>query len=133
VHEAYVRMLRQGKVAYQDRVHFFSVAANAMRRVLIDHARRRNSAKRPNKDRVDFDSLLAGAAPKFDQWLVLDQALTRLADWDARQARIVELLYFGGLTEREAAAAVGISERTVKRDWATARAWLQAQLAGSRT
>ena len=74
---------------------------------------------------------MASASPRIEQLLILDEALTRLAEWDGRQARLVEMIYFGGLTESEAAAVMGISERTVKRDWRAARAWLQSQLGGT--
>jgi RNA polymerase sigma factor (TIGR02999 family) len=102
-----------------------------MRRILVDHARSRAAAKRPGgKQRVELDEFMASASPRIEQLLILDEALTRLADWDRRQARLVEMIYFGGLTESEAAAVMGISERTVKRDWRAARAWLQSQLGG---
>jgi RNA polymerase sigma factor (TIGR02999 family) len=103
-----------------------------MRRILVDHARQRAAAKRPGgKQRVELDDFMATASPRIEQLLILDQALSRLAEWDRRRARLVELLYFGGLTEQEAAEVLGVSVRTVKRDWSAARAWLQAQLGGS--
>lgn len=132
VHEAYLRIMRQGNLTFHFRAHFFAAAAMAMRRILIDQARKHEAAKRPGRDRVELNEFLASTAPRFDQLLIIDEALTRLAGWDPRQARVVELLYFRGLTELEVSAAPGISERTVKRDWAAARAWLQTQLVGSR-
>jgi RNA polymerase sigma factor (TIGR02999 family) len=131
VHEAYVRLLRDNPAEWQSRAHFFAAASIVMRRILVDHARSRAAAKRPGgKQRVELDEFMASANPRIEQLLILDEALTRLADWDRRQARLVEMMYFGGLTECEAAAVMGISERTVKRDWRAARAWLQSQLGG---
>ena len=132
VHEAYVRLLRDNPAEWQSRAHFFAAASIVMRRILVDHARSRAAAKRPGgKQRVELDEFMASASPRIEQLLILDEALTRLADWDRRQARLVEMIYFGGLTESEAAAVMGISERTVKRDWRAARAWLQSQLGGA--
>ena len=132
VHEAYVRLLRDNPAEWQSRAHFFAAASIVMRRILVDHARSRAAAKRPGgKQRVELDEFMAAASPRIEQLLILDEALTRLADWDRRQARLVEMIYFGGLTESEAAAVMGISERTVKRDWRAARAWLQSQLGGA--
>ena len=131
VHEAYVRLLHDNPAEWQGRAHFFAAASIVMRRILVDHARSRAAAKRPGgKQRVELDEFMASASPRIEQLLILDEALTRLADWDRRQARLVEMIYFGGLTESEAAAVMGISERTVKRDWRAARAWLQSQLGG---
>ena len=131
VHEAYLRLLHDRPAEWQGRAHFFAVASIVMRRILVDHARSRAAAKRPGgKQRVSLDEFMASANPRIEQLLILDEALTRLADWDRRQARLVEMIYFGGLTESEAAAVMGISERTVKRDWRAARAWLQSQLGG---
>lgn len=132
VNEAYVRLLRDNPVEWQSRAHFFAAASIVMRRILVDHARSRAAAKRPGgKQRVELDEFMASASPRIEQLLILDEALTRLADWDGRQARLVEMMYFGGLTESEAAAVMGISERTVKRDWRAARAWLQSRLGGT--
>ncbi|MGA2271698.1 MAG: sigma-70 family RNA polymerase sigma factor [Bryobacteraceae bacterium] len=132
VHEAYLRLLRDYPADWQSRAHFFAAAAIVMRRILVDHARQRAAAKRPGgKQRVELDDFMATASPRIEQLLILDQALSRLAEWDRRRARLVELLYFGGLTEQEAAEVLGVSVRTVKRDWSAARAWLQAQLGGS--
>lgn len=130
VHEAYLRLLRSGKLEYHDRVHFLAIAATVMRRILIDHARRR-AGKRPGNDKVEINEVMAAAEPRLDQLLILDQALSWLATWDHRPAKVVELLYFGGLTELETSAVLGASERTVKRDWSAARAWIQAQLTES--
>ena len=130
VNEAYLRLMRDGG-SYDSRAHFLAAASIAMRRILVDHARERATAKRAgNRRRVELNDVLAAENPNLDQMLLLDEALTRLAAWDARQARIVELLYFGGLTEEEAATVLGISSRTVKRDYRSARAWLQSQYNG---
>jgi RNA polymerase sigma factor (TIGR02999 family) len=100
-----------------------------MRRILVDHARARRAAKRPGaRLQVELDDCHAAQHPELDRLLMLDEALTRLSQMDPRQGRLVELMYFGGLTEEEAGEALGISVRTVKRDWTSARAWLQAQL-----
>lgn len=132
VHEAYLRLMGEGAREWNGRTHFFASAATVMRRILVDHARQRAAAKRlGGKHRVDITEILAVASPRPENILILDQALTRLAAMDARQARLVEMIYFGGLTQEEAAAVLGISARTAKRDWSAARAWLQTQLAGS--
>ena len=128
VNEAFARLLGQKRADLKDRVHLFAAMSRVMRNVLIDHAREKGAAKRPPKHRVEFDDLIAAAAPRLDQLLIMDEALNRLAEFDPRQARIVELIYYGGLTEEEAAEVVGVSDRTVKRDWKAARAWLQVQL-----
>jgi RNA polymerase sigma factor (TIGR02999 family) len=100
-----------------------------MRRILVDHARKRAAIKRPGaRQRVELNDFLVAQSPRIEQLLILDEALTHLALMDARQARVVELMYFGGLTEEEVAEVLGISVRTVKRDWRDARAWLQAEL-----
>jgi RNA polymerase sigma-70 factor (ECF subfamily) len=129
VHEAYLRLLQDHAADWQGRAHFFAAASIAMRRILVDYARQRAAAKRPGgKQKVELNDFMASANPRIDQLLVLDEALTRLAEWDSRKARLVEMLYFGGLTEEEAASVLGVSVRTVKRDWKAARAWLQTQL-----
>lgn len=129
VHETFLRLLRHQPVEWQDRAHFLAVASVVMRRILVDHARRRHAGKRPGgKQQVELDERHAAQLPHLDQLLMLDEALTRLSQMDARQGRLVELMYFGGLTEEETAEALGVSVRTVRRDWASARSWLQAQL-----
>jgi RNA polymerase sigma-70 factor (ECF subfamily) len=129
VNEAFLKLLRHQSIAWQDRAHFIAVASTVMRQILVDHARRRGAAKRPGAgQQVELEDRHAALDPQLDRLLALDEALTRLAEMDPRQARLVELIYFGGLTEEETAEALGISVRTVKRDWASARAWLQAQL-----
>jgi RNA polymerase sigma factor (TIGR02999 family) len=129
VNEAYLRLIRGGEMDWQGRAHFFASASTIMRHILVDYARQRAAAKRPDGNfRVELHDLHAGKNPGIDQILILDEALSRLAEMDPRQARLVEMRYFAGLNEEEIAAAMGISVRTVKRDWRSARAWLQAQL-----
>jgi RNA polymerase sigma-70 factor, ECF subfamily len=113
---------------WHGRIHFFAAASVVMRRILVDHARQRGAAKRPQANqRVELNDFMAGGNLQIEQLLFLDQALTKLAEWDGRRARLVEMMYFGGLTEEEAAAVLGVSVRTVKRDWRAARAWLHAE------
>jgi RNA polymerase sigma factor (TIGR02999 family) len=129
VHEAYVRLIDQRQVHWRNRAHFFGVAAGIMRRILVDHARSRRADKRGGAwDRVTLvEDQAAGGAEGIDL-LALHESLERLAAFDPRQERIVELRYFGGLTIEEAAEVVGISEATVVRDWTIAKAWLRADL-----
>jgi RNA polymerase sigma-70 factor, ECF subfamily len=129
VHEAFFRLVDQRSVSWQGRAHFFGVAAQAMRRILVDHARRRSAAKRGRQHQVTLDSEAAGAdeAPA-DEVLAVDEALERLAAVDPRQAKLVELRYFAGFSIEEAAELLEISPATAKRDWTFARAWLQREL-----
>jgi len=131
LHEAYLRLFRGGPVEWKDRAHFFAVAAQQLRRVLVDHARRSKSEKRGG-DLVKFSLLDSdgGAVPAVDaRLLALNEALTRLEALDPRAAKVVELRYFGGMTEAEAADVIGISVATLKRDWDFGKTWLAAQLA----
>lgn len=129
VHEAYLRLAGEREISWQNRAHFFAVAANLMRRILVDHARTKRAKKRGGDDqKVSFDEAVLVQPQASPQCLALDEALERLAKRDPRQARIVELRYFGGLSEQEAAEVLGISTRTVKRDWNVARAWLYQEL-----
>lgn len=136
VHEAYLKLVDQSRVDWQNRGHFFAVAAQAMRRILIDHARRHHAKKRGGDVRlVPLDEvavLLAGsedAAVAASDLVALDRALDRLAAVDQQQARLVELRFFAGLTLEETATALGVSVSTVKLDWRLARAWLRRELA----
>jgi len=129
VHEAYLKLVDQRRTSWQNRGHFFGTAAQAMRRILVDHARRRRARKRDAGRPVTLDEELAGQAAESGDLLAVDQALERLALLDARQARIVELRYFGGLSIEQTAEALEISPATVKRDWVSAKAWLQRELA----
>lgn len=126
VHEAYLRLAAADRGAWRDRAHFLGAAAVAMRRILVDHARRHRAGKRGAGARpVSLDAIASlPADARSDVLVALDEALDRLARLDARQARVVECRFFGGLTEDETAEALGIGVRTVKRDWARARAWL---------
>ena len=129
VHEVFIRLVDQRRVDWQNRAHFFGVAANVMRRVLVDHARRHGARKRGEGVRcVSIDEARDVAAPNELPVLALDQALDRLETVDAELARIVELRAFGGLTVEEAAHVLGVSPSTAKRDWRTAKAWLNREL-----
>jgi RNA polymerase sigma factor (TIGR02999 family) len=136
VHEAYLRLVDQRRVEWRNRAHFFGIAAQMMRRVLVDHARARLSAKRGGDARqVTLERVIdAGEAEGADaglEVLALHEALERLSVLDPLQARLVELRYFGGLNIDETAEALGISSATVKREWAIARAWLRRELSES--
>jgi RNA polymerase sigma-70 factor, ECF subfamily len=131
VDDAYLNLVNQEDRNWQNRSHFFAVAAQLMRRILIDHARNRNAAKRGGgRPEVQLDDALVIAEDKFEELLAVDQALTHLAEVDPRLAQIVEMRFFAGLTEDEIAEALGISLRTVKRDWQVAKAWLHGELSG---
>jgi RNA polymerase sigma factor (TIGR02999 family) len=130
VHEAYLRLCGAAPIQWRNRAHFFAVAAQQLRRVLVDHARRARSEKRGGGNIVAtlFDS--DGAAWHFDERLLaVDEALSRLENLDSRAAKVIELRFFGGLTEAETADALDISLATLKRDWDFARSWLATQLA----
>jgi len=130
VNEAYLRLIDQHRVQWRNRAHFFGVAATMMRRILIDHVRRRRAGRRGgDRAQVTLTELdLVAIGPNPIDVLSLHQALDRLAVFDPQQARIVELRYFGGLTIHEVAEVVGVSETTVDRDWTIAKAWLRASL-----
>jgi RNA polymerase sigma factor (TIGR02999 family) len=141
VHEAYLRLVDQRRVRWQNRAHFIGVAAHLMRRILIDHARSHRAAKRGGPQEKftlanAIDELPAVQTPAgqndIDEIdvLALEEALTRLTALDAQQGRIVELRFFGGLTVEETAEVLGISAATVKRDWRLAKAWLHREMAG---
>jgi RNA polymerase sigma-70 factor (ECF subfamily) len=128
VHEAYMRLMGHQSGTWQNRSHFFGIAAQAMRRILVDHARRRQAAKRAGGERVTLDDALAAVPDASVDLVALDEALSKLGALDARQARVVELRFFGGLDVEQTAEALGISVSTVKRDWTFARAFLQREL-----
>lgn len=130
VHEAYLRLTAGKTVAWEGRTHFFAVSAKVMRRVLVDQARARNSEKRGGGLVITVDTLPLGDPRVVDaeQLLALDAALERLAALDERQSQIVEMRFFAGMTVEETAHALGISPRTVKREWQMARAWLYGEL-----
>jgi RNA polymerase sigma-70 factor, ECF subfamily len=128
VHEAYLRLVEQ-RSDWQSRAHFFGVAAQVMRNILIDHARGHLRAKRGGaKESVELDEALVFSEEKSEELLAVDEAIQKLAKFDPRQSKIVEMRFFGGLTVEETAAALGISPITVKRDWSLARAWLYGEL-----
>jgi RNA polymerase sigma factor (TIGR02999 family) len=132
VNEAYLKMLGQHSVDWQSRAHFFGIAAQVMRRILIDHARSHVRDKRGGgQEGVPLDEALVFSEERSADFLELDSALGRLADLDVRQAKIVELRFFGGLTVEETAEVLGISPKTVKRDWSVAKAWLHGELKAS--
>ena len=132
VHEAYLRLIDQRNLPGESRAHFFAVAANVMRRILIDHARAHRANKRGGRDvKVSLDDAPAIALDDPQYLLDMDQALDRLAALDPRQAKIVELRFFGGLSVEEAADILGVARRTVNRDWRIARGWLRRQLTGA--
>jgi RNA polymerase sigma factor (TIGR02999 family) len=125
VHEAYVRLIGQRHVDWQSRTHFFALASRMMRRILVDHARARAAAKRPDGTlRVTLDGNLASIDSRGCDLLLLDQALAELARLDQRQGTIVEMCYFGGLTEEEIARTLSVSRSTVARELRSAKAWL---------
>ena len=134
VHEAYLRLHNMGSVDWQSRTHFLAVAAHTMRRILVDHARAKKAGKRGldwNQVELDVDQIYCASQATVDT-IELDEALTRLAAFDERQAKIVEMRFFGGLSEQEIGLSMGISERTVKREWRIAKAWLYQELSQAR-
>ena len=128
--DAYMGLVGHADQNWQNRAHFFAVASHAMRHVLVDYSRGKRALKRSGTRVEDLDQLMANIQDP-DTILALDQALTRLAQKDSRQAQVVELRYFGGLTEEEIAEVWNLSPRTVKREWSAARAWLFAELTRS--
>lgn len=138
VHEAWLRLVDQTRVEWQSRAHFFAVASDAMRRILIDHARRSRAGKRgagavvvPLDAALDTEDPLALPDEQADELLALDDALARLAAFNPQGALVVQYRFFGGLTTDEIAAVLGTSERTARRTWTVARAWLRRELAGA--
>jgi RNA polymerase sigma factor (TIGR02999 family) len=126
VHEAYLRLVDQGSKSWQNRAHFFAVAAQVMRRILVDHARTHRAEKRGGDwDKVVFDEALAPSDERSIDLIVLDDALKDLHAIDQRQSQIVELRFFGGLTNEEIGEILAVSPRTVKREWRMAKAWLR--------
>ena len=134
VHEAYMRLIDYSRMEWTGRAHFMSVAATAMRRILVDHARGHRSAKRGGGARhVSLDAVQLGIEERADLLIAVDDALGRLKEIDARQAQVVECRFFGGMTEEETAEALGIGLRTAKRDWAKAKSWLHREIAAEQS
>ena len=129
VHEAYLRLVDQRSVSWQNRAHFYGIAASMMRRVLIDHARAHAAEKRGGEAiRLSLDDVHLSLEQRAVGLLDLDEALARLAEMDERKSKIVELRFFGGLSDEEVAEVLGVSTRTVLRDWKKARLWLFREL-----
>ena len=132
VNEAYLRLMGQRRVTWVNRAQFFGVAAQIMRRILVDHARDRHAAKRFGGVRVTLDDQIGAALPPDCELLMLDEALGELGRIDQRQARIVELKYFGGLSEEDVGAVLSLSRATVTREWQSARAWMYRRMTTGR-
>lgn len=137
VNEAYLRLAGSGDIAWQNRAHFFAVTAQVMRRILIDHARRRHYIKHGGEtQRVAFDAASSEVClmsqPRAAELLALDEALDELASLDPRKSRVVELRYFGGLSLEETAKVLEVSPMTVRRDWRVAKAWLYKRVKGEK-
>ena len=129
VHEAYMRLVDQSRVNWQGRTHFFAVGAQLMRRILVDHARHKHRVKRGGgRQRITLDEHVAISPQRDEDLLALDEALQKLAELDPRQAQVVELRFFGGLSVEEVATVLGVSKRTVEADWTMVRAWLRREL-----
>jgi RNA polymerase sigma-70 factor (ECF subfamily) len=129
VHDALLQLLGKQEVDWQNRAHFFAVAAQSMRRILVDYARSHGAEKRGGSyQRVSLEDVFVVSRERLVELLILDQALERLQKWDKRLGRMVELRFFGGMTEEETAEVLGVSVRTVKRDWKVAQAWLHGEM-----
>jgi RNA polymerase sigma factor (TIGR02999 family) len=129
VHEAFLQLAGDSHVEWQNRAHFFALASRAMRRILIDYARAAHAEKRPGAhEQVELESALIFTEERKVDVLALNEALERLATWDPRQSQVVEMKFFAGLSFEEIAEVLNISDRTAKRDWMMARAWLHAEL-----
>jgi RNA polymerase sigma factor (TIGR02999 family) len=132
VHEAYLRLVERSEVEWQDSSHFFAVASRAMRRILVDYARKRGAVKRGSAPRkVPLMDEVLSIDERADTLLALDEALTRLGTVNERLARVVEYRFFGGLTEDQTAQILQLTPRTVRRDWVKARGWLYTELNGT--
>ena len=129
LHEAYMKLIDQSRVDWKGKTHFFAVGAQVMRRVLVDHARGRQRAKRGGgRQRITLDEEVALSPQRDEDLLAMDEALAKLAELNPRQATIVEMRFFGGLTVAEVADVLGVSKRTVENDWTMVRAWLRREL-----
>jgi RNA polymerase sigma factor (TIGR02999 family) len=133
VHEAYMRLAGEQEIQWQNRAHFFAIAARVMRQVLLDYARQRRAEKRGGEaaQKVEIDAELLVGPNRIEDIVAMDEVLTRLSDLDQLQGRIVELRFFGGLSVEETAEVMDISDSTVKREWRSAKAWLHRELASA--
>jgi len=133
IHDAYLRLIDQRHVEWQNRLHFYAIAAQLMRRILVDHARSRQASKRGGSViRSPLEDAMSISADQELDFVALDEALSKLAKMDPRQSKAVELMFFGGFSEEETAKVLDVSTRTVKRDWRVAKAWLRRELAEPR-
>ena len=129
IHEAYLRLIDQKDVRWQNRAHFYAISAQLMRRILIDHARSRQAAKRGGSNiKLPLEETMIASEGREVDLVALDEALERLASIDPQQSRVVELKFFSGLSVEETAEVLGVSQRTVKRDWNVAKAWLRREI-----
>lgn len=129
IHEAYIRLIDQKNVHWQNRAHFYAIAARLMRRILVDHARSRRAAKRGGSDiKLPLEDAMIASEGREVDLVALDEALERLAAIDPQQSRVVELRFFSGMSVEETAEVLGVSTRTVKRDWNVAKAWLRREI-----
>ncbi len=135
VHEAYMRLVGDQEIQWQNRAHFFAIAAKTMRRVLLDYARQRHAGRRGGEGarKVDLDAELLIGNDRLEDVVAMDEVLGRLSEMDPEQGRIVELRFFAGLNVEETAEVMGISPRTVKREWRLAKAWLDRELATAKS
>src|SRR6266481_1108735 len=129
VHEAYLRLVDQPEQNWQNRAHFLGISAHIMRQILVDHARKRYAAKRGGREQpLTLDESVLPGTQRPEELIALNEALVRLEAFDKRQSQVVELRFFGGMTEEEISHVLGISVRTIKRDWNVARAWLYTEM-----
>jgi RNA polymerase sigma-70 factor, ECF subfamily len=131
VGKAFLRLCRESEIEFQDRAHFFRVAAMVMRRILVDHARARKAGKRGGGVRIPLDDIVPAPTAQIDLILDVDRALVKLEAFDNRLAQIVVMRFFGGLSEEEIGTTLGIHVRTVRREWKTAKTWLRGELASN--
>lgn len=128
VHEAYLRLMKQGGQEFENRAHFFAICAQLMRQILVEHARSQRAAKRDGGRRLTLDDAITVTNARSVDLVALDDALTDLAKLDPQQSRIVELRFFGGLSIEETSQVLGVSPATIKREWSTAKAWLRHEM-----
>lgn len=129
VHDVFLQLVGNSQIDWRNRAHFFALASRVMRHILVDHARAARAQKRPGfRQKVELEAALVFVEGQHDDFLALDEALERLAEWDPRQSRVIEMHFFGGLGFEQIAEVLGISHRTAIRDWTMARAWLYREL-----